>query len=329
MRAPTQASRLPWLAPEQLDGSDPRAQSDVWALGLVAFHILAGRPYFKASRDKNPDLAALRAEIAAGPSEPASARARALGFGGALPKNFDNWFSRCTALDPTKRFPDARAALEGAADLLAEASAVDASEVEEEPEQAAPRKAKPPPLPPMVAALAQNPKPAVLAIVILVLAALGGGFGLGALRGGKKSPAEESRAKATMWAQGSLEASTKACDGGDPTACNGLGQMYLYGQKTPRDEVKAAQQFQRGCDKADHPSCANLAAALLAGDSVPKDPTRAVDLYRKACDGGDNISCADLSDIYRNGNGVPKDEAQATLLRDKACKAGMTEVCKP
>jgi eukaryotic-like serine/threonine-protein kinase len=329
-----EADRLPFQAPEQLsaEGASARTSSmDVWAVGLIAFRVLSGKHYFKAANAASPDAAALSAEIAAGATQPASARAQAIGVSAPLPRAFDAWFQRCTEKDPAKRFPDASAAFDGATDLFAEASSVGAEieEVADEPEagQGGPRKG-PPPLPPMLRAIAENPKPAILAIVLLVAVALVGGMGLGALRGTpKNSNADGARAKATGWAVKGAAESRKACDGGEPSACAGLAQLLLAGRGVEKNEAEAAKLFGRACEKGDMPACGALALQHMNGDGVPRSPGTASEYYRKACDGGDYLSCADFAEMYKNGNGVPKDEAQAKALLEKACKAGLAEVC--
>lgn len=323
MKALSKASRLAWAAPEQLKEGPQSPATDVWAVGHLAFRVLTGKNYFKAA--SGGDVAALEAEIKAGASEPASARARGLGFTEALPKTFDAWFARCTKVDPAQRFASAHDALEGAADLLTEASGVMAEEIQNDE---GPRK-KPPPLPPMVRVITENPKPAIAIVALLIVAALGGGFGLGLLRGtkAKQGPAA-SRTAAITWSKGSVDDARKACDGGDPAACHGLGQMHQYGLKMPKDEAMAGQFFSLACDKGDAPACASMALLSLSGEGVRRQPARAVEFYQRACDMSDAVSCADLADLYATGNGVAASESTAAALRAKACQGGMTEVCK-
>lgn len=321
MKAVSSMKRLAWTAPEQLQGASPSAATDVWAVGLMAYQLLTGKPYFKAT-----ERAALEEEIHKGVVEPASERAKTLGAN--LPNSFDRWFKKC--LDPSinLRFQNAKEALEGATDLLSEASGV-ASEVEES-DEAPKQRAKPPPLPPMVRVITENPKPAIAIITILVLAALGGGFGLGILRGEKKlkSGPAAARAAAAAWSKESVEDCQKACDKGDATACHGLGQKYQYGTKVAKDSAMAMQYFELACNKNDATACASAAQAAFNGEGIRHRPDLAVQLFQKACDLGDAISCTDLADIYSSGNEIPKNETVANELRAKACKAGMTEVCK-
>lgn len=327
-------ARLEWLAPEQLRGEKATAQADVWTSALLAFRMVTGKDYWKAA-SAGGDADAVRKEILDGTLATASARAKELGAKTTPSGSFDAWFARCVNRDASARFPNAGDALEGAAELLTEVSEVSAADIQDDESSRAvsqpsasaglaPKKG-PPPLPPMVQAIADNPRPAIFAIVALIAVALGIGFGLGALR---KPPTDKARAKAMVWARGGREEAEKACNGGDANACHGLGLQHLYGLKSARDDAKAAQLFQKACDGGDQSACGSLAARYLNGEGVKEDRTKAAALYKKACDAGEAVSCADLAEMYQNGNGVPKDEAQAKGLYEKACNAGFTEVCK-
>jgi eukaryotic-like serine/threonine-protein kinase len=97
-----------WTAPEQGNASrglTPAA--DVWALGLLAFFLLTGRPYWKGANLARPNLLSLLLEIARDDLAPASVRASDLGLDVMLPPNFDVWFGRCVARDPAARFAEA------------------------------------------------------------------------------------------------------------------------------------------------------------------------------------------------------------------------------
>ena len=98
-----------WMAPEQASsspGGTVGPSTDVWALGLVAFHALTGKSYWVAGNAAEPDVTALLAEIQREPLEAASARAARVGAA-ALPAGFDAWFARCVARDAAARFPNA------------------------------------------------------------------------------------------------------------------------------------------------------------------------------------------------------------------------------
>jgi len=116
-----------WMAPEQQNGRSPiTAAADVWALGLIAFWLLTGHPYF---RHFAGDAAELAYETNFAPLVPASQRARELGAAD-LGAGFDDWFKSSVVRDPELRHPDAAAAwqeLEPALSGLTQRPAVSAA----------------------------------------------------------------------------------------------------------------------------------------------------------------------------------------------------------
>jgi serine/threonine protein kinase len=101
----------PWMAPEQLlVGAPIGPQTDVWALGLIAFTLLSGRKYWRAMYDQNSNEMMLLMELSSGSLVPASQRARENGSQASLPAAFDEWFARCVARDLAARYADARSA---------------------------------------------------------------------------------------------------------------------------------------------------------------------------------------------------------------------------
>jgi serine/threonine protein kinase len=81
-----------YSAPEQLLGHPISPQTDVWALGLIAYYALTGREYGPLSGPQ--------------PVSP-SRRRREQGVGGRFPIEFDHWFSRCIEREPARRFASA------------------------------------------------------------------------------------------------------------------------------------------------------------------------------------------------------------------------------
>ncbi|MFO0615901.1 MAG: protein kinase [Polyangiaceae bacterium] len=97
-----------WMAPEQTQPGAPiQPASDVWALGLIAFRLLAGKIFWRSAQFDDASPMMILREVVMDPIPSASARAAELG-GAALPVGFDDWFARCTDRDPTKRFTNAR-----------------------------------------------------------------------------------------------------------------------------------------------------------------------------------------------------------------------------
>ena len=107
-----------WMAPEQHGGAAVTPAADVWAIGLLAFRMLAGRVFWRARYDPQPSLATLVTEMRVAPIPPASTRAAEYGVGERLPAGFDGWFARTVTRDVAARFPDAAAAYAALEPLL-------------------------------------------------------------------------------------------------------------------------------------------------------------------------------------------------------------------
>ncbi|HEY2407109.1 MAG TPA: protein kinase [Polyangiaceae bacterium] len=112
-----------WMAPEQAGGR-VSVQTDVWALGLIAFWMLTERFYWRTANAApgGASMLAVLKELAADPLEPASVRARSLGVERPLPAGFDAWFARCVNRTLSERYRDAGEAY-GALARLAEGQA--------------------------------------------------------------------------------------------------------------------------------------------------------------------------------------------------------------
>ncbi len=94
-----------WMAPEQLDARGILGpHTDIWALGLLAYATLTGRPYWRGAGSESFSLPEVVGEIMAAPLVPASQRAAEQGLGALLPPGFDAWFARCVERDGAMRF---------------------------------------------------------------------------------------------------------------------------------------------------------------------------------------------------------------------------------
>jgi len=96
-----------YMAFEQASGGRVTPQTDVWALGLIAFFLLTGRPYWKTAHNDEAGLNSLFAEILSLPIDPPSQRLRELGEQPAWGPDFDEWFLRCVDREPARRFASA------------------------------------------------------------------------------------------------------------------------------------------------------------------------------------------------------------------------------
>ncbi len=85
-----------YAAPEQIENASVAGTpADIFALGICAFEILTGGPYWHAN-----DPMSLLVETLGGPVDPASTRAPP---GVVLPPAFDAWFARVCSRDPMAR----------------------------------------------------------------------------------------------------------------------------------------------------------------------------------------------------------------------------------
>jgi eukaryotic-like serine/threonine-protein kinase len=113
-----------FMAPEQAD-HDGRIcpATDVWALGLITFLMLAGRPFWSEIRS----LPRILLEICVEPIPPSSERVAEFGLpASTLPPGFDAWFSRCVNRDIDARFRDAGEAVRAFRALVPEGAPRDA-----------------------------------------------------------------------------------------------------------------------------------------------------------------------------------------------------------
>ncbi len=100
-----------WMAPEQWLGDPATAATDVWALGLLAFYMLTGKPFWLGSRlPEDKQTAQLTREIVHEPIPIAWARAIQLDVGDKIPEGFNQWFAQCVTRSPRDRFVNAGAA---------------------------------------------------------------------------------------------------------------------------------------------------------------------------------------------------------------------------
>jgi serine/threonine protein kinase len=104
-----------YMSPEQYRGDgDLDHRADLYALGHIAFTLLAGHPYWQCESSGGPYL--LMTRVVAGAVVPASERAQKVGV--SLPAMFDEWFDRATACEVFRRFDTASDLVEDLAAAL-------------------------------------------------------------------------------------------------------------------------------------------------------------------------------------------------------------------
>jgi tetratricopeptide (TPR) repeat protein len=123
-----------YMAPEQCEGrNDGDVRSDLYAVGVILFELITGRPPFWGPR----------AVVQEGHRSRRPPRLAAMAGGRSIPAGLEDVVARCLAKDPRDRFPDAgalRTALERAADALAEpAPGSDGARRQPTPANVAPR----------------------------------------------------------------------------------------------------------------------------------------------------------------------------------------------
>jgi serine/threonine-protein kinase len=99
-----------YMAPEQFRASKKlTGAADIHALTMMTYTLLVGRAYWAEESKNLGDMIAFAMHVVNGPQEPAVERAARHGV--ALPPDFDAWFAKGTAVDPTKRFATASEAV--------------------------------------------------------------------------------------------------------------------------------------------------------------------------------------------------------------------------
>ncbi len=88
---------LPYMSPEQLDGHEADARSDIWAFGCTLYEMLTGKPAFKADGQ-----ARLIGAILKDDPPPTSSIAS------PIPMGLDHLVAKCLAKDPEERWQHVR-----------------------------------------------------------------------------------------------------------------------------------------------------------------------------------------------------------------------------
>src|SRR5262249_9566321 len=96
-----------WMAPEQAERGPIGPQADVWALGLVRYHVLTGRTFGRTGSDPQATYPQILKEVVFAPIPAGSARAREDGCGDLFPAALDPLLARCLDRDPARRFANA------------------------------------------------------------------------------------------------------------------------------------------------------------------------------------------------------------------------------
>ncbi|WP_438010152.1 protein kinase [Sorangium sp. So ce321] len=111
-----------YMAPEQFRvDSKLTSAVDIYALGMIAYTLLVGTPYWSPEAISAGDVIAFALVVVHGPQEAPVQRAMAHRV--VLPQGFDAWFARAAAVDPAARFRTATEAAHALSEVLGVAAA--------------------------------------------------------------------------------------------------------------------------------------------------------------------------------------------------------------
>ncbi|WP_437602641.1 serine/threonine-protein kinase [Sorangium sp. So ce590] len=111
-----------YMAPEQFRVDTKLTSAvDIYALGMIAYTLLVGTPYWSPEALSAGDVIAFALVVVHGPQE--APVQRAMGHRVLLPQSFDAWFARVAAVDPAARFRTASEAAQALSEVLGFAAA--------------------------------------------------------------------------------------------------------------------------------------------------------------------------------------------------------------
>lgn len=117
----------------------------------------------------------------------------------------------------------------------------------------------------------------------------------------------------------------KAARAGRAEAMGYLGVMYLEGQGTARDPVRAAQWLTRAAAAGDARGMNALGVAHQLGAGVERSYPQAMRWYRAAQELGNAQAMNNIGTLYRQGLGVAQNYAEAMRWYERAATAGSAE----
>ena len=111
----------------------------------------------------------------------------------------------------------------------------------------------------------------------------------------------------------------RACEhGGDTAACY-VGEMYLNGEGTPKDEDRAYEWFKKAYEMGSIYGTYLYGKCFMEGIGVAQDKEKGIKLYTEAAE-YDNDAQYALGLCYVDGNGVEKDLKKAVFYLKKAAE---------
>jgi len=105
-----------YMAPEQVLAQTVSSATDLYALGLIAYTLLVGLPYWQSEAETFDNPISFVVHTSKGTTDSAVRRAAQVGH--SLPPAFDSWFRRATNLDSGNRFHSAAEMVNALAESL-------------------------------------------------------------------------------------------------------------------------------------------------------------------------------------------------------------------
>ncbi|RHZ72864.1 hypothetical protein Glove_236g7 [Diversispora epigaea] len=114
----------------------------------------------------------------------------------------------------------------------------------------------------------------------------------------------------------------KLAEEGNGDAQFDLGNCYMQGIGTTKDEEKAFQWFLKSAEGGNHLGQNNLGRSYRKGIGTTKDEEKAFQWYLRSAEGGNSYGQQKLGYFYRNGIGTTKDEEKAFQWFLKSAEGG-------
>jgi len=114
----------------------------------------------------------------------------------------------------------------------------------------------------------------------------------------------------------------KQAEAGNPQAEFNLGLVYLQGDGTPKDPVKAATWLEKSALQGYAEAQFRLGRMYARGEGVPADPAKALGWIERAAGQGHAEAQFHLAGMYARGEGIPADPAKAVEWMEKAAIQG-------
>jgi hypothetical protein len=337
-----------YMAPEQIRGCrDLDGRADLFALGCVLHHCVAGRPPFQAD-----EMMTVLARVLLEEPVPLSA------LRGDVPPRLQRLIERLLAKDEALR-PANAAEVETELHVIATALAT-------RDERALAARPKPWLFPPPQVLLRPRRRRILLGAVVVtavivsvLLAALTGGnvdrFERAAATTGPDAPCGPTSrlgcaarcdrgdrdacfrdGEGRSFGLGGLRRDPRAgvaslaaaCDLGLGRACDAAALVHASGEGGAPDGGVLARLLTQGCDVGSASSCAALGAEYRSDeDHLRADPIAAFRVLSRACELRGADGCRMLAELYRTGTGTAIDVGAAARLLVAGCSGGDSRAC--